>query len=236
MNLYGEEAINTHDVVTSNRFVVFAHREVEITANDLLDRERYVFLGTLERFLFLVGKKAQHPIDRGNRFGTLACADLYARKFLRAERFYNIVNALLSARASVFAYPHASDVKRDIVGDDEQSFGRDAVMLHRLNDRMTAVVHKGLGLYKKTAVSADIAISRKRVERLFLYLDVRLFGDAVNTQKAGVVACVFIFLPGVAESDDQPLGRDLFLFSEKHKLILKSYFLIYYNINSLVLQ
>ena len=101
-------------------FVVFAHRKVEITANYLLDRERYVFLGTLERFLFLVGKKAQHPIDRGNRFGTLACADLYARKFLRTERFDNIVNALLSARASVFAYPHASDVKRDIVGDDDR--------------------------------------------------------------------------------------------------------------------
>jgi hypothetical protein len=108
-------------------------------------------------------------------------------------------------RAAALAQPDLAERQVDLVEDDEQRVGREAVPVEQLRDRTPAVIHEGLRPRDRDAEIAQRALRDARLGRLRVEFETRALRQLVRDLEADVVAGVRVPVARITEADDQPI-------------------------------
>jgi hypothetical protein len=108
-------------------------------------------------------------------------------------------------RAAALAQPDLAERQVDLVEDDEERVGREAVTVEELLNRAPAVVHERLRPCDRDTDVAERAFRDARLSGLRVEVETRTLGQPAGDLEANVVPRVCIAVTRVTEADDQPI-------------------------------
>ena len=136
-----------------------------------------------------------------------ADADLDAREILAAEMVDDVFQPVLAACRALRAHAQCTHVERNIVRQHNDPFGRDLVKRRCSVHRLAGQVHEGLRLEEEHALAAQHPLAHERLELHPVDLLPGARTVAFQRAEARIVPGVIVLAAGIAQPDDQPLGR-----------------------------
>ena len=105
-------------------------------------------------------------------------------------------------------HAHGAGVDVDLVVDDDEVIGVDAVCVEQLLHRAAARVHEALRLGQHDVVIAVRALGRQRAALVLPVARAAIAGEYVDCAETRVVPRLGVFLAWVAQARYEPLRHD----------------------------
>lgn len=186
------------------------HCGVHVAAHDLHGSICGVFQCRLQGSHILLAELGQHPV-RQIILGIWLRPHAYADtgKFLRAQLCDNALDAVVSAGTALSPQPQLSRRQGDVIINDQHLLRRDLVEVRRRRNGIAAEVHVCRRLHQQAAYFPQHRLAAVGLKlHLVQFYAAALFRQFLHRQKAGIVAGVFVFQPGVSQTGNTTISGD----------------------------
>ena len=108
-------------------------------------------------------------------------------------------------RSATLPQPHLAEGQVDLIEDDEQGVGREALAVEQLPHGSAAVVHERLRSCDRDAQITERALGDARLGGLGVELQACSLGQLVSDLEPNVVSRVRIAVTRITKTDDEPI-------------------------------
>src|ERR1035437_171203 len=183
--------------------VVLGHGAAETVAHHRQDSSGGARQPRRETLALLSGERLEHVVHHAIALDRSRDADAHAHEILGAQRIGDGEHALLSGRAAAAFEPQSAERQVDVIVDDDEILGRDAVLAQQVHRRAPREVHVRLRPRGDDVVGLDDPLANPGRALAALAPEAAARLQLVEAHPAEVVPGARVLTAGVAEADHQ---------------------------------